>query len=243
MRPDQWIHVANTALVATETIVLEGTVAHLQTTGKVSRFNVEGNDRSIPCTTTVRNSGIHAGARIAVTGVPVLAGTTPRLRVDVDTITVLEPAEAVSPAASERFPTPNHHVAWPATIRTIGLVCPMRGGDGRKDFTTIVRQKLPNVRWRVKPAPMSRTSDSPKIAAAIRAASGGADLVAIIRGGGPPGEMAVFNDSSVTDAIDQSPVPVITGIGHTADRTRSDAHAHTSSATPTAAAYKLTELG
>lgn len=244
MTPDQWLRSLDQALARLDTLVLEGTVTSLAGRGKTVTFSLEGDNKSIPCRAPARlMAEAQSGTRIAVTGTPILAGTTPRLSLKVDTMTMIEASPPTVSASAPPADTPNHRLAWPSSIRTIGLVCPVRGSDGRKDFTTIVRQHLVDVRWRVKPTPMSRPSDGPKIAAAIAAAARGVDVVAIIRGGGPAGEMEAFNSQRVTDAIDLATVPVISGIGHATDQHEADRHSHTACLTPTDAAYKLTGTG
>lgn len=63
------------------------------------------------------------------------------------------------------------------------------------------------------------------------------DLVAIVRGGGLQGsDLAVWSSSEVGSAIADRTVPVIPGIGHSADRTLADDLADKSFITPTEAA-------
>lgn len=65
------------------------------------------------------------------------------------------------------------------------------------------------------------------------------DVVVIIRGGGSRGDLAVFDNETLARTIAESPVPVITGIGHEIDRSVADVVAHTSLKTPTAVAAGL----
>jgi exodeoxyribonuclease VII large subunit len=65
------------------------------------------------------------------------------------------------------------------------------------------------------------------------------DAILIIRGGGAQLDLDCFDDYLLAVAIAQSPIPVITGIGHERDETIADLVAHTKMKTPTATAEFL----
>jgi exodeoxyribonuclease VII large subunit len=65
------------------------------------------------------------------------------------------------------------------------------------------------------------------------------DAVVVIRGGGSQTDLGCFDDYKVAAAIGNSPLPVITGIGHERDESISDLVAHTRQKTPTAVASFL----
>ncbi len=65
------------------------------------------------------------------------------------------------------------------------------------------------------------------------------DCVAIVRGGGSRSDLAVFDSQRIAEAIAQSPVPVLTGLGHQIDLSIADMTAHTALKTPTQAAEFL----
>jgi exodeoxyribonuclease VII large subunit len=67
------------------------------------------------------------------------------------------------------------------------------------------------------------------------------DVIALVRGGGSPADLAPYDTEIVARAIAESPVPVLTGIGHEIDRTVADEVAHTTFKTPTACAQFLVE--
>jgi exodeoxyribonuclease VII large subunit len=69
----------------------------------------------------------------------------------------------------------------------------------------------------------------------------GADVIALVRGGGARTDLAAFDSELIARAIASSPIPVWTGIGHEIDRTVADEVAHTSFKTPTACAGALVE--
>lgn len=78
------------------------------------------------------------------------------------------------------------------------------------------------------------------IAAALRLLAGrDVDLVMLVRGGGSATDLAAFDSELIARAIAESPVPVVTGIGHDIDHSVADEVAHTSFKTPTACAHGL----
>jgi exodeoxyribonuclease VII large subunit len=79
------------------------------------------------------------------------------------------------------------------------------------------------------------------IAAGIRAAALGVNVVAVVRGGGARTDLAAFDDERVARAIAACGVPVLTGIGHEVDRSVADEVAHTAAKTPTACAALLVD--
>jgi exodeoxyribonuclease VII large subunit len=66
-----------------------------------------------------------------------------------------------------------------------------------------------------------------------------AEVLILSRGGGAVEELACFNDERVVRAVANSPIPVITGIGHQRDQALVDLVADVCVHTPTAAAEKV----
>ncbi len=81
------------------------------------------------------------------------------------------------------------------------------------------------------------------VTAAIRSLGARPDLdaIAVIRGGGGRSELAVFDQEPIAVAIAESPLPVLTGIGHEVDHSVADEVAHLALKTPTACAAALAE--
>ncbi len=69
----------------------------------------------------------------------------------------------------------------------------------------------------------------------------GAEVVAVVRGGGARTDLMVFDAEVIARAIAASPTPVITGIGHEIDSSVADAVAAVAHKTPTACAAALVE--
>ncbi len=65
------------------------------------------------------------------------------------------------------------------------------------------------------------------------------DVIAVIRGGGARGDLAVFDNETLARTIADAPVPVLTGVGHEIDTSVADEVAHSALKTPTAVAAAL----
>jgi exodeoxyribonuclease VII large subunit len=80
----------------------------------------------------------------------------------------------------------------------------------------------------------------PEVTAALRAlARADVDVVAIVRGGGSPVDLAWFDNEKVARAVAEMPVPVWVGIGHEIDVGVLDHVAHSAFKTPTAVAEAI----
>ncbi len=135
--------------------------------------------------------------------------------------------------------TANATTRWPATIATIGLVCPDGGDDARADVHAhLATQPLTMIEHRVAVtgprAPILITQALDRLALDPRP-----DVTLLVRGGGPFSDFAPYDSSVVVSAIARHPRPVLTGLGHADTHTNADAAAHTSCITPTAAAQAV----
>jgi exodeoxyribonuclease VII large subunit len=82
-----------------------------------------------------------------------------------------------------------------------------------------------------------------EVVSALQALTGlPVDLAVLIRGGGSRSDLAVFDSRKIAEAIAQSPVPVLTGLGHEIDQAIADLVAHTALKTPTKTAELLIEM-
>ncbi len=80
------------------------------------------------------------------------------------------------------------------------------------------------------------------IAALNAQAKAEVDVIVITRGGGSRADLSWFDQKDLAVAIAESPLPVITAIGHEIDTSIADMVAHQSCKTPTAAAEHLVEI-
>jgi exodeoxyribonuclease VII large subunit len=106
------------------------------------------------------------------------------------------------------------------------------------DLQQTIWERFPNVRLVVYPALVQGMASQRSLTAALRqcASDGLADVCIVARGGGSFEELMAFNQEAVVRAIQAMPMPVITALGHTSDRTLADLVADREARTPTAAA-------
>ncbi|QKV52946.1 exodeoxyribonuclease VII large subunit [Comamonas antarctica] len=132
----------------------------------------------------------------------------------------------------------------PAMPRGIGLVT-SPGAAALHDVVTALRRRVPHIPVVLAPAlvqgaqaPQSlrealvqlyRMAEEPGAGPAI-------DVILLVRGGGSMEDLWAFNDEQLARLIVQSPVPLISGVGHETDFTIADFCADLRAPTPTAAA-------
>jgi exodeoxyribonuclease VII large subunit len=108
------------------------------------------------------------------------------------------------------------------------------------DIITAVHRRAPWVAIELHSARLQGTGAHLEIASAITAAAAsGADVVAVVRGGGASGDFAPYDTAEVCRAIAQSCVPIVTALGHEQDRRLADMAAHTAASTPSDAARHI----
>ena len=124
----------------------------------------------------------------------------------------------------------------------VGLIAPLGGGAGGADFRQRLETAGSGFQIVHRYVPMAGPDAPAAIAAALRELPAAAvDVVVVARGGGAASELAVFDDPLVVAGICTCPIPVVVAVGHATDTTRADDVAHTSVATPTAAAGWLVD--
>ena len=133
-------------------------------------------------------------------------------------------------AADRKRPLP----FWP---RRLGVVCSPQGAAIR-DVLKTAAARMPGIPIVIYPAPAQGEDAADRIAQAVREAGkrGECDALIVCRGGGGMEELWAYNEEQVIAAIVESPVPVVSGIGHETDETLADYAADWRAATPTAAA-------
>jgi exodeoxyribonuclease VII large subunit len=127
--------------------------------------------------------------------------------------------------------------AIPTHPQTIGIVTSLDAAALR-DVLTTLKRRTPNIGVIIYPTPVQGKGAAALIAKAIHTANERAevDTLIVCRGGGSMEDLWQFNEEVVARAIDDSAIPVISGVGHETDFTICDFVADLRAATPTAAA-------
>ena len=130
----------------------------------------------------------------------------------------------------------------PFLPRVIGVVTSPTGAVIR-DILHRLEDRCPT-RVILSPVPVQGEGSAAKVAAAIRGFAGLAedgtvprpDLLIVARGGGSIEDLWAFNEEEVVRAAAESPIPIISAVGHETDTTLIDHAADVRAPTPTAAA-------
>lgn len=142
---------------------------------------------------------------------------------------------------SEGLFDPERKRPIPERPRCIGIVTSPTGA-ALQDMLNTLRQRCPLVEVVISPCAVQGDPAPAEIVAAMQAVCRQArpDLLILARGGGSLEDLWAFNDERVVRAIAESPVPVITGVGHETDFTLADFAADRRAPTPTGAAVMAT---
>jgi exodeoxyribonuclease VII large subunit len=139
--------------------------------------------------------------------------------------------------AAEGLFAPERKRSLPFLPRVIGVVTSPTGAVIR-DILHRLEDRCPThvILW---PVPVQGEGASTKIAAAIRAFPSiepRPDLLIVARGGGSIEDLWAFNEEEVVRAAADSPIPLISAVGHETDTTLIDHASDRRAPTPTAAA-------
>ena len=125
----------------------------------------------------------------------------------------------------------------PAYPRVVGIVTSTRAAALR-DLITTLKRCWPALAVIVYPTPVQGDGAAESIAQAIRTANARAeaDVLIVARGGGSIEDLWAFNEEIVAQAVFDSILPIVSGVGHETDFTICDFVADARAPTPTAAA-------
>ena len=125
----------------------------------------------------------------------------------------------------------------PAFPRAVGIVT-SRHAAALRDVLTTLDRRMPSLPVILYPTPVQGIDAAASIANAIATANARAevDVLIVCRGGGSIEDLWAFNELAVAQAVFESTLPVVSGVGHETDFTICDFVADARAPTPTAAA-------
>lgn len=128
----------------------------------------------------------------------------------------------------------------PLLPRGIGIATSL-GAAALHDVVTCLRRRAPHVPVVLVPAAVQGSQAPGELVDALQAlyrmaARGSIDVILLVRGGGSMEDLWAFNDERLARTIVESPVPLVSGVGHETDFTIADFCADVRAPTPTAAA-------
>ena len=125
----------------------------------------------------------------------------------------------------------------PLFPRAIGVVTSL-GAAALHDVISALRRRVPHIATVIYPASVQGVQAAGELRDALnRAASRReVDVLLLVRGGGAMEDLWAFNDAALARTIAESPIPVVSGVGHEIDFTIADFCADVRAPTPTAAA-------
>jgi len=130
-----------------------------------------------------------------------------------------------------------HKKPLPQTVKRLGIVS-SQDGAALRDILKVLRHRAGNSEIIIAHTAVQGTEAPEEIAAAISRLNtlGDVDVIIVARGGGSLEDLMAFNSEKVVEAVYNSKVPIISGVGHEVDTTLIDFAADIRAATPTQAA-------
>jgi exodeoxyribonuclease VII large subunit len=136
---------------------------------------------------------------------------------------------------------PAHKRPLPRFPRRLGIVTSSSGAAVR-DILNVLQRRAPALQILINPVRVQGSGAAAEIAVALRELTRPnkswepLDLVVLTRGGGSIEDLWEFNEEIVARAIFDSPIPVVSAVGHEIDFTIADFVADLRAPTPSAAA-------
>ncbi len=115
-------------------------------------------------------------------------------------------------------------------------------GAALSDIIHVLNRRCPHIPLLIYPVAVQGDQAAPNIINALQQANNNqqCDVLLLARGGGSIEDLWAFNEAAVAHAIDESLIPIITGIGHEIDFTIADFVSDQRAPTPSAAAELAT---
>ena len=128
----------------------------------------------------------------------------------------------------------------PTHPRSIGIITSPQAA-ALKDVLSTLARRTPHIPIVIYPTLVQGPDAPAGMIAALKAANAqdaenAVDVILLVRGGGSIEDLWAFNDEQLAYAIAQSPIPVVSGVGHETDFTIADFVADLRAPTPTGAA-------
>ncbi len=128
----------------------------------------------------------------------------------------------------------------PATPRHVAIIS-SRSGAAVRDVITVFKRRFPAIRLSLLPVAVQGQDAAAEMMNALDSAYGieSLDAIVLTRGGGSAEDLQAFNDEALARKIADSPVPLVSAVGHEIDFTIADFVADKRAPTPSAAAEML----
>ena len=125
----------------------------------------------------------------------------------------------------------------PSHPRSIGIITSPQAA-ALKDVLSTLARRAPHIPIVIYPTLVQGPDAPAGIISALKAAEkeNAVDVILLVRGGGSIEDLWAFNDEKLAYAISQSPIPIVSGVGHETDATIADFVADLRAPTPTGAA-------
>ena len=132
--------------------------------------------------------------------------------------------------------------AVPLMPKAIGIVTSL-GAAALHDVVAALQRRAPHIPVIIYPTSVQGAQAAQEIRAALLNAyqRSEVDVLLLVRGGGAIEDLWAFNDENLAHTIAESPLPIITGLGHETDFTIADFCSDLRAPTPTAAAELCTQ--